>query len=139
MNTPQQEIYQWLPADERLAKLLQSGCQVVMRNAKKKIVDKTIEQIFSAIERVVDVTDAKELADFLIDNGVEYLPPTVTEVLELPDCEGWWWTWSKLSVYGPRWLCFEYTNLKLSSKGHYVNASLYPKPNFNPVTGELLK
>lgn len=124
------ELYQWLPADERLAHLLKAGSPVIIK-FKNEVTGWQLPKNNLWVEQTIEEI-------LLEQRDTEYLPPNIPEVLESPDSEGWWWTWSKLSGHGPRWLCFEYPNPKLSSKGYFVNASLYPKPNFNPVTGEKL-
>lgn len=136
MNTPN-ELYKWLPADERLVKLLLSNAIVVLRNEDGDIGTANIELLMELCGCVNPT--AEQATDALASRRIEYLPPTVPEVLELPDSDGnWWWWCAELNCWIRRHFEIKdpvaYDTWSLE-KGYFIK--IY-EPNFNPVTGENL-
>lgn len=152
------ELYQWLPADERFEDYAREHPYIIVKrkNCGRIFVAKKV--ILYPLDIVIEDSDGCRFDSYgyiehedgsrtemleQFEKDYEYLPPTAPEVLELPDCEGWWWVWlESFSYWIPIYIKMEEgepTNQRVVvHKGHYVNASLYPKPNFNPVTGEKL-
>lgn len=138
MNTPN-ELYQWLPADERLLKLIREGKAVLVRNR---------------LSDPFQITYPKQTnLELLRDYQYEYVPPTAPEVKELPDCEGSWWYFCENTIL-PETTGFWFhqmihaEDVGLFSDGeipkpenypkYWVSAEHHAKPNFNPETGEKL-
>lgn len=147
MNTSN-DLYNWLPADERLANAICHGATVFVKNAEGDTgtIDKAVVKELCGCPNLT-VTDALQtLVQNKIQYLIQYLPPTAPEVLELPTDDGDWWWWCEEDELGlPCWVCRQvvYQGSAFAfedryGKGYYVNASLYPKPNFNPVTGEMI-
>lgn len=77
------ELYYWHPADKRLAELIYKGKTVIVRQ-ENDIFAVSPNSLLTAI-------GVEMILKCITDCKWEYLPPTIPEVLAMPDSEGWWW------------------------------------------------
>lgn len=131
------ELHQWLPADERLANAICHGATVFVKNAEgfTGTIDKAVVKELCGCPNLTAI-DALQT---LVQHKIQYLPPTVPVVKELPDSDGvWWWWCAELN-------CWIRRNFEIKDpvardtwtleKGYFIKI---PYPDFNPVTGEKL-